>query len=330
VFRRQPVLFLAMTRRAGTALGVLTVAAAAAVVARMVVGPQGLDPPRDALEWSLRGWRILAGLAVGSGLAVSGVALQSLLRNALAAPAVLGLTSGAGFGVTVAAYLGLATGGVGGGSAALIGSVGALAVVYLLAQRRGLIEPVTLILVGVIVSLIAGAGTVLLQHLMPDRGLVATTRWLFGSLRDDTSRPAIVAVFAVAIAGSTLAAALGRAMDAAALDDDESRSVGLRLDRLRLLLFSLAGILTAGSVLLAGPVGFVGLICPHAVRLIAGPANRVVVIGSALAGGAVIVGADALVRVVDLGGGRMPIGVVTAILGGPVFIALLRSRWVTP
>jgi len=318
-----------MARRSAIALGVSAACLATAVAARLLAGPEGLDPPRDTLEWTLRGWRIAAGLAVGSGLAVAGATLQALLRNPLAAPAVLGLTSGAGLGVTLATYLGIASAGLGGGSAALAGSLGALAVVYVLAQRRGLIEPVTLILVGVIVSLIAGAGTALIQHLMPDRGLVATTRWLFGSLRDDTSRPAIAVVLGVSVAGASLAAILGRAMDAAALGDDEARSVGLPLDRLRLILFALAGALTAGAVLLAGPIGFVGLICPHAVRLVAGPGHRAVVIGSALIGGAVIVTADAIVRLVDLGGGRMPIGVVTAIVGGPVFLALLRSKRVS-
>ena len=313
----------------------MAIALIAAVIARLVAGPQGVDPPRDALEWSLRGWRIAAGLSVGAALAVSGVALQALLRNPLAAPSILGLTAGAGFGVTLATYLGVATAGAlagAGGSAlaALVGSVSALAIVYLLAQKRGLVDPVALILVGVVVSMIAGAGTVLLQHLMPDRGLVASMRWLFGSLRDDTPRPLIVAVGALTGAGVILVARLGPAMDAAALDDDEALSVGLRLHRLRLALLALAGVLTASSVLLAGPVGFVGLICPHAVRLCAGPANRTVVIGSALLGAGAIVAADALVRVIDLGGGRMPIGVLTAIVGGPVFIWLLRVRWVRP
>lgn len=324
-----------MALRPAIALGALTIGLAGAIALRFVVGPEGIDPPRDALEWSLRFGRILAGAAVGSALAAAGVMLQSLLRNPLAAPSVLGLTAGAGFGVTLATYLGFATAGALGGqtaaaTGALLGAVGALLVVYALAQKKGMIEPVTLILVGVVVSLICGAGTVLLQHLMPEQGLVATTRWLFGSLRDDAPRSLVLTVLALSAAGVSLGACLGPAMDAAALDDDEALSVGVPLHGLRLTLLALAGALTAGSVVIAGPIGFVGLICPHAVRLIAGPSNRTVVVGAALLGGALIIGADALIRVIDLGAGRMPIGVLTALIGGPTFIWLLRSRWVTP
>lgn len=322
-----------MSRRAVIVLFALGFAALAAAGARLFAGPAGFEPPRDSFEFGLRSWRIVSGAAVGAGLAVAGVALQALLRNPLAAPAVLGLTAGAGFGVTLATSLGVAgaatiAGLTGTSAAALLGSVGALVVVYTLAQRRGVVEPVTLILVGVIVSLIAGAGTVFLQHLMPDRGLAASTRWLFGSIRDDTPRGLIVIATLLITLGVIITVGLGRAMDAASLDDDEAVSVGVRLHGLRLALLALAGTLTAASVVIAGPIGFVGLICPHAVRLLAGPANRVVVIGSALLGAGTIVAADTLVRLIDLGGGRMPIGVLTALLGGPVFVALLRARWV--
>jgi iron complex transport system permease protein len=102
--------------------------------------------------------------------------------------------------------------------------------------------------------------------------------------------------------------------------------VGVGLSRLRTVLFLTSGVLTAGSVVLAGPIGFVGLICPHAVRLLAGPGHRVLVLGSALAGAALVVGCDALVRVVDLGTGQLPIGVLTSLLGGPVLIWLLRRE----
>jgi len=308
-------------------------ALALAVALRLVAGPDGLDPPREPLEWSLRLGRILASITVGSALAISGVLLQSLLRNALASPAVLGLTAGAGLGVTLAAFLGLTTAsalasvGVS-AAAAFLGAVGALVVVYTLAQKRGFLEPISLVLVGVVVSMICGAGIVLLQNLMPDRTLASTTRWLFGSIRDDTPAPLVWSVLAFTLIGLVIGVLLAPAMDAAALDDDEAISVGVPLKKLRFALLALAGALTAGAVAIAGPIGFVGLICPHAVRLLAGSANRVVLIGSALLGAALIVAADALIRVVDLGAGRMPIGVLTALVGGPTFIWLLRRKWV--
>ncbi|MHC4141211.1 MAG: iron chelate uptake ABC transporter family permease subunit [Planctomycetota bacterium] len=118
---------------------------------------------------------------------------------------------------------------------------------------------------------------------------------------------------------------MGRAMDAATLGDDEARSVGLALGRLRLWMFALAGALTAGAVALCGPIAFVGLIAPHATRLVLGPRHGRLVLGSALVGVALVVGADVSRQAIDLGGGRMPIGVFTALIGGPAFIWLLRS-----
>jgi iron complex transport system permease protein len=198
--------------------------------------------------------------------------------------------------------------------------------VLLLGQRRGLIEPVSLILVGVVVAVLAGAGVALVQHLLPGQGWSVAARWTLGSLSDDAPRWLVAVVGTVTLLAIGAAAWLGPAMDCASLGEDEARSVGLPLARLRLILFAIAGGLTAGSVLLAGPIGFVGLVCPHAVRLLAGPSHRELVVGSALAGAALVVGADTLVRVADLGAGRMPIGILTALVGGPTFLWMLRSR----
>lgn len=299
---------------------------------RLLTGPEALALPRDAIEWELRAGRVISGLSVGAALAAAGAMLQALLRNPLAAPAVLGLTSGAGLGVALSTYLGfLATGAVvqyqPPALAALIGALAALAVVYTLGQRRGLIEPVSLILVGVVVSVICGAGITFVQHLMSDRGLAMSARWLFGSLSDELTLDWLAGAAAVVTMGVGLGVWMGPAMDAASLGEDEARSVGVPLGALRVALFFLAGGLTAVSVLIAGPIGFVGLVCPHAVRLTAGPSHRQLIVSSALLGGAVIVLADAMVRTVDLGGGRMPIGVLTALIGGPAFLWLLRREW---
>lgn len=313
-----------------TILG-LAVLLAAAVTLRLLATPDGLGLPRDGLEWSLRGQRVIAGLVVGGALAVSGVMLQALLRNALAEPAVLGLTTGAGLGVVISIYLGyLATGAIVAYRPpvlpALLGALGALAVVGALGQRRGLIEPVSLLLIGVVVSLVCGAGIVFVQHLMPDRGVAMATRWVTGSLSDDVGWSWVLGVGAFALVATVAGTLLGPAMDAASLGEDEARTVGVPLGLLRAALFLTSGALAAGAVLLAGPIGFVGLVAPHAVRMVAGPRHRVVVVGSALLGGALIIAADACVRIVDLGAGRMPIGVLTAVIGGPVFIALLRRK----
>lgn len=303
---------------------------ALAVVARLVVGGEGMVSWPEGMVASLRMQRAAAGAVVGAALAVSGVLLQCLLRNPLASPDLLGLASGAGFGVMVAMYLSFAAGGgiesaslAVTGPGALIGAGAALVLVFTLSQRAWRLEPATLILIGVVVSIIASAGTMLVRHLLPDRG-VAASRWLMGAVSDDVTMVQLVVVGSVTLAVAAAAAWFGPAMDAATLGDDEAMSLGVPLARLRAFLFVGAGVLAAASVLLAGPVGFIGLVCPHAVRMAAGPAHRPLVIASAMAGAALVVAADALVKAIELPAGRLPIGVLTALVGGPVLIVLLR------
>ena len=309
-------------------LALLGLVAIVAAALRLMVGGESLAFPADGVIWELRGRRVLLAVVVGASLGLSGVFLQALLRNPLASPDLVGATSGASLGVMVSYWLG---GLAGGGSVALFGEAGpalvgallALAVVGALGQRRGLMEPISLILVGVIVSLVCAAGVVLLQQQMPDRGFIAG-RWSLGVLSDDTSMLHLAGVGLLLSASLAWAIANGPTMDAGSMSDDEATSVGVRLARLRITQFILGGGLAAGSVVLAGPIGFVGLVCPHAVRLLIGPAHRTLAIGSAIAGATLVVLADALVKAIDLGGGRLPIGVLTTIIGGPVFIVMLR------
>lgn len=307
------------------------VALGAAVGLRLLVGDGALAWPGSEAVLDLRAQRVVMGLVVGVGLGVSGTLLQSLLRNPLASPDLLGLAAGASLAVMLATYLNhlrsgerMLVGGVEG--AALVGALVALGVVYLLSQRRGVIDPVTMILIGVVIGIVCAAWTVFIQQLMPDRGY-ASGRWLLGQLDDNAGWPRVLAIGGVTLVGAGVGAALGPWMDAAAMGEDEAHSVGVALGRLRVAQFVIAGTLTAGAVALAGPIGFVGLICPHVARLLGGAGHRGVVIGSAALGGALVVGADALVKGVAFESGRMPIGVLTAIVGGPVFIGLLwRER----
>lgn len=313
-------------------LGVLATLLVACVALRMLAGglPEGSDLASQVLD--VRAGRAAACVIVGAALAVAGVLLQALLRNPLASPDLLGLASGAGLGVMVSVYLGYLSGfgiahaaGLGTTGAALLGAMGALVLVLTLSRSRGMLDPVSLVLIGVVVSIICSAGVLLLKHLMPDRG-VAAEQLLLGAIRDDTARSSLWAVGIVVGVCVALGFAAGPSMDASALSEDEARSVGVPLAKLRVLLFVLSGVMTAGAVLLAGPIGFVGLICPHAVRLCAGPTHRPLVIGSALAGACLLLLADSLVRVIDLGTGRLPIGVLTSLVGGPMLIVLLRRN----
>ena len=317
-----------MPRRPALTLILMSCLLAGAVALRLCIGDGGSLGWPEAEVAGLRMARVWAGIVAGAGLAVAGVMLQALLRNPLAAPELIGASTGAAFGVMLSMVIGGASGlalGLGRGPAAFAGALGALGIVYALGQRRGFVEPVLLVLVGVMISVIFGAGTMLLGAMMPDGGWAAM-RWSIGSISEDVPPRVVAVVGGITIGAIACGVLLGRGMDAAALSEEEATSIGVRLPLLRMLLFLLAGGLTAGVVVIAGPIGFVGLVCPHAVRLLAGPRHGVLVVGAALAGSALVVGADAAVRAIDLGSGRFPIGVFTALIGGPVFIAMLRRH----
>ena len=273
---------------------------------------------------------VMAAAAAGAALGVSGAILQTLLRNPLASPFVLGVTSGAGAGVAIAslaaAWAGLAAPlGAALGVPALIGALCALGLVLLLARRGGAIDPVTLILSGVIVGAIASALSTVSESLLPPdrRGLL--TGWLFGRIPDVPDPGALLACAAAACGLTALAAVWGSRLDAAALSDDEARSVGVPLAPMRTALFLGCGVATAASVALCGPIAFVGLLAPHCARALVGPRNRLLVIAAAIAGAGLLVGADALRQWIDVGGGRLPLGAVTAVFGGAAFLVLLRN-----
>lgn len=306
------------------ALGAL---AAGMVVLRLAVGPGGLawpEPEVLGLRWN----RASLALVCGGSLALAGVILQALLRNPLASPDLTGVASGAGFGVLAAAYAAFAMGhALPPGMyppAAFVGALATLGVVGLIAGRPGRSDPVAMILVGVSVGLVAASGGMLFQHMMPPDPARPAVRWLIGSLDEQLPGWVTGATGAMLAAGVAATAWLGPALDGVSLSDEEAASIGVRVRALRLGMFALAGGLTANAVVLGGPIGFVGLICPHLVRSLAGPGHRTLAIGATLAGAALLVGADVLVRVIDLPHGRLPVGVVTALVGAPVLIAMLR------
>ena len=315
-------------------LGILATLAVVAALLRILIdrdpsGTIALAWPRPEYAW-VRWTALAVGVTVGAGLSTSGVLLQALLRNPLASPFILGITAGAGLGVMFAMYLAHVAGmqwtwittNV---APALAGALAVMGIVYMLSQRRGWLDPVSLVLVGVIVSAVCGALIMLLQHMVPAGLHGEITRWMMGRIPESTPTSSLMIAGGLSLGGVVVAAVMGRAMDAATLGDDEARSVGLALGPLRVWMFLLAGALTAGAVALCGPIGFVGLVAPHAARLVLGPHHTPLVIGAALAGVILVVGADVARQVIDLGAGRMPIGVFTALIGGPAFIWLLRT-----
>jgi len=315
-------------------LVLLAIVALAAMALRLLID-RDLDgavslvvPNGDVLQ--LRATALAAGAIVGVSLAVSGVLLQALLRNPLASPFILGVSAGAGLGVMTALYVNYRMGRTvipEGGHIlpAMAGAIATLLVVWTLGRRRGWLDPVSLVLVGVIVSTICAALMMTLQHLVPAGLHKDITRWMMGHISEAAPMTALISAGACALIGVVVGVLMGRAMDAATLGDDEARSVGVAVGPLRLWLFLLAGALAAGAVALAGPIGFVGLVAPHAARIVLGPRHGPLVLGAALLGIALVVGADVARQAVDLGAGRLPIGILTALIGGPMFIWLLRS-----
>lgn len=316
-----------MLGRQGITITGLFFACATVVTLRLLIGSDGWGIVDDPAINRLRMDRVIIGGLVGASLGLSGALLQSLLRNPLASPDLMGLSAGAGFAVTLRTWqAGSLLGASAAAFPALIGAMGVLLFIWFLSQRRGIIDPITMILVGVIVSVVLGAATMLVVSLMPDRGF-SVSRWMMGTLREQVDARTLLVCSGVLISVVGWSFASARSFDVMALGEDEAKSVGVSVPAVRAGQFIGAGVLTAISIVLAGPIGFVGLVCPHLVRLLAGPGHRTLVIGSTLAGIALVVGADTFVRAVPTDAGRIPIGVITSLIGGPVFLVmLLRMR----
>jgi len=299
------------------------------LIYRHLDGAVTLSWPRgQVLELRLNA--VLVASIAGIALGVSGVLLQALLRNPLASPFILGISSGAALGVMLAMYLATAIGwtwlsSTSNAVPALVGALVVLVIVFTLGQRRGWLDPLSLVLTGVVVSAICGALIMFLHHLVPAGLRSDLITWMMGHINQGVSGLTVGSSAAVAVVCVVGSVAMGRAMDAATLVEEEARSVGVALGPLRLVMFLLAGALAAMAVTLCGPIGFVGLIAPHAARLLIGPRHTALVFGAAFMGAALIIAADVASQIVSVGGGRVPVGVFTALIGGPAFIWLLRS-----
>lgn len=273
----------------------------------------------DALFW-LRFWRVLAGVVVGAALALAGAVLQTVLRNPLADPFVLGLSGGA----SLAAAAVLATGLAAAASfvlpvASFIGAAAALSLVAAVARAAGG-GRVTLILSGVVMGGITSSLLMLILTFSESRALQSVTWWMMGCLSG--VEPARIAVTGgcVGVAAAVLLAQ-ARRLNALVLGSDMARSLGVRTERVVPLVLGVASLATAAAVSLAGVIGFVGLIVPHAVRRLAGTNHRALLPFSAVCGGVFLVACDQLGRL--FGEIEVPAGVITALAGGPFFLYLL-------
>jgi len=274
----------------------------------------------------LRLARIILAIVAGIGLSVAGVIFQALLRNPLAEPYVLGVSSGAGLGAALAIILGasvLSTWTL--PAMAFAGAIGTILLVYTLARRAGGVVPVhTLLLSGVIVSAVFGSILMFIVSVCPSENLHNVVWWLLGSLQIfDWALLRIVSI--VVVCGLAITLLFARDLNVMTLGEEPAAHLGLNVEQTKKLFFVVASLMTGATVAACGLIGFVGLIVPHSVRLVIGPDHRRLVPASALTGAIFLVLTDSFARTV-IAPVEMPIGVVTAFLGGPFFLFLLRRR----
>jgi iron complex transport system permease protein len=323
-----------------TVVGFGTLAAATLVLAPLV-GPTRVDL-RRAFDFSIpfgdntdaqiffiaRLPRTLAGALVGGLFAASGVVFQGLLRNALATPFTLGVSTGAALGAVIAisfnwsiAVLGMSAVPV----AAFVGSLAAVAIVYALAQarHRGLSTTV-LLLAGVTMNAFFSAMILFVQYVASFADVYRTMRWLMGDL-DVSSYQPLLAALPAAIAAFAVFAWLARPLNLLSLGPDSAESRGLDVTRAQRAAFLSASLATGAAVTVGGPIGFVGIIIPHLVRLLVGPDHRLVLPAATLFGASFLVACDVLARTV-MAPLELPVGIVTALIGGPFFLWLLIRK----
>ncbi len=317
---------------AGAGLGALFVGSAPLDVGRAVaLGPASEDL-EAAVFWRLRVPRVLMGLLLGGGLAGVGVVFQALLRNPLADPYVLGVSGGAALGGALGLVFAPLTALAGAGAvqaAAFSGALVATLFLWRLARGASGASALVILLGGTVFNAFAAAAVLLLQTLVPPERAQAVLFWLMGSLRVELLPPVALLPAAVAVMGSVgYLLARTAPLNALALGDLEAAAVGVDVLRLRRGLLVAACLVVGAAVSVGGLIGFVGLVVPHFLRLLLGPDHRRLAPAAVLAGGAFLVLCDAATRALFPAlGTDLPVGVVTAGLGGPVFLYLLwRER----
>lgn len=337
-----PTLFVGLLVALVFATSIGSVPISADEIVKMTLNGTGLfhfrqtwDAADSIIIFQLRLPHVIGAALVGAALAVGGVLFQGLLRNPLADPYLIGISAGSGLGITIGFALPASVLFFGFGQIAVFAFVGAIVavlLVYWLARVGGRTPVVSLLLAGMVVTALMNAIQALLLYLYP--GLQLRLRsvigWLWGGIAvQDWGQVGIVALLIVT--GILLAFSFGPTLNALALGEEGATYLGVHVERQKTLLIAIASLLTAAAVTIAGLVGFVGLVVPHALRLVIGPGHRLLLPASALGGALFLVVADLLARSL-IAPSELPLGVLTALVGGPFFLYLLRRsgrdyRW---
>ncbi|ALA58248.1 FecCD family ABC transporter permease [Nitrospira moscoviensis] len=271
--------------------------------------------------------RVLLGFLVGACLAAVGVVLQALLRNPLADPYVLGVSSGAALGVALAILLGIGTTVFELSALPLCGFAGgllSLVVVYRMAASYGRLPIHSLLLAGVILNAILSAVIMFITSIMEPNRAAGVMTWLLGNLTAP-SYPALAVLALYLIGGMLLLLRQAPALNVLTLGEESARSLGVETEGVKRAVYALSALITGAVVSMSGMIGFVGMMVPHAVRLLLGVDHRLLLPASALAGGMLLMVADTVARTL-LSPSEIPVGIITALAGGPFFIYLLAWR----
>jgi iron complex transport system permease protein len=328
------------TPSTGVALGVLAALLVAAVVAGIAFGAVAVAPGEvvaaigralrgesggmsDTLILQVRLPRVLLAALVGASLAGAGAIYQALFRNPLADPYIVGISSGAGLAAVIALTMTAQATALRYGTvpaAAFAGAIVTMLLVYRLASWRGRLDTASLLLAGVAVSYTLAALTSFIQVFAREQ-MASVVFWMMGGL-GAASWPYVAMVAPMTLLGSALALSFSRELNLMLLGDDRAGHLGLSVERFKFFALAVASLLTAAAVAVAGLIGFIGLMIPHMVRLTLGPDHRSLLPASLLGGAIALVLADLAARTV-IAPVEIPVGVVTAVLGGPFFVWLL-------
>lgn len=283
------------------------------------------DPLIESTLWVVRFPRIVMGLMVGAALAVAGAVMQAIFGNPLAEPGVVGVSSGAALGASIAITIGASVlGGPGVAVFAFLGGLVATLLVYAVARAGGRTEVVTLLLTGIAINAFAQAGIAFVLFIADSASREQIVFWQLGSIAGALWGQVLL-VGAVAVLGTVGALMLARQLDLLALGERSARQLGVNVERLRIVAIVLVALLTGAAVAFTGIIAFVGLVVPHIIRMIIGPAHRGLIVASAVGGGALLVIADLLTRTL-IAGAELPIGMLTSLVGGPFFFYLLYRQ----
>ncbi len=298
----------------------------------ILLGKLGIDigvqytSAEEAVVWVIRVPRMILAALVGAGLGVSGAALQGLFRNPLADPSLIGVSSGAAFAVALSVLLGLTSGAV--FIQPLVAFVGGLVLtlgIYAFSRSAGRVQMATMLLVGIAVNALLASAISFILSLSDDGALRDIVYWILGSLGGSVWDYAVTAGPLILIAIFVLVRQAG-ALNLLTLGDAEARHLGVRVERSQFIIVTAAALATGAGVAVAGVVGFVGLVAPHLVRLVVGPDHRSLIPASAVSGAILVLGADLGARTI-FAPAELPLGVVTAVIGTPVFLYLIhRAR----